>query len=131
MSTSRGEAARLVDALAWVAEGAPERMRAAHLAPRAHALAAELKRGALPAGAGRVYLAVDAGVKAAILTELRRRGLAGEDALAVYAWLVVVDSVLERLGLAVVPALPAAVARVGGEAEEEAELERYSHLAEP
>lgn len=102
--TTRTEAARLVDALAWVAEGAPEKMRAGHLVERAHALAAELKRGELRAGAGRVYLN-DAWVKAEIAMELIGRGLVAEgEEMDSYAIGICIDSVLERLGLAVCPA---------------------------
>lgn len=56
----------------------------------------------LPRTLDRVYLGIHAPTKAAILAELQRRGLADDDAERVYAELLVIDSVLEGLGLAVV-----------------------------
>jgi hypothetical protein len=109
--------------LASVAQHAPPRMRAAHLEQPALEMAAHLE------AAGRVHLGIDARVKAAILTGMRDRGLADEPE-RVYAELVVIDSVLDRLGLAVCPALPARLAYVGSEAEEEAELEMATTAAE-
>lgn len=129
MSIDRPAAARLLVALADATEFAPPKMRTRHLAPRARALAEQL-RAEQPAPP-RVYLSIDAGVKAAIYTEMLSTGLAGEDDTErVYAGCIVIDRVLERLGLAVVPAPPARPAHIGGEAEEEAEIARYSHLVE-
>jgi hypothetical protein len=109
--------------LASVARHAPSRMRAYHLEQPALELAAHLER------ADRVHLGIHAPTKAAILTEWRALGLAGEDAEPEYRRMLALGGVLDRLGLAVCPALPARLAYVGGEAEEEAELVRYSHLA--